>query len=75
MTRMDDHHISGVHRFTCPFPMSGSPTLTFPAGSTEDGLPIDMQLVGPHLREDLLVRAGRAFQDATGWHRRRPALP
>jgi amidase len=75
MDRMDDRHISGVHRFTCPFPMSGSPTLTFPAGATPDGLPIGMQLAGPHLREDLLVRAGRAFQRATSWHRRRPRLP
>jgi len=33
-----------------------------------------MQLVAGHLREDLLVRAGRAFQNNTAWHTRRPPV-
>jgi len=61
-------------RFTAPFNMSGSPSLTLPAGVTGDGLPIGLQLIGRHLSEDLLLRAGDAFQRVTDWHRRHPAL-
>jgi len=61
-------------RFTAPFNMTGSPTLTLPGGFTADGVPLAIQLVGRHLEEDLLLRAGAAFQAATDWHRRRPPL-
>ena len=61
-----------LQRFTVPYNMSGHPTLTFPSGFTDDGLPLAAQLVAAHWREDLLVRAGRAFQGATDWHLRRP---
>jgi amidase len=33
-----------------------------------------LQLVSRHLDEGLLVRAGHAFQGATDWHQRHPAL-
>jgi amidase len=61
-------------RFTAPFNMSGHPTLTLPGGKTAEGLPIGFQIVGRHLEESLRLRAGRAFQKATDWHTRRPAL-
>jgi amidase len=70
----DAELIAGLLRFTCPFDMSGSPTITLPAGFTEQGTPIAFQFVAPHFREELLVRAGWAFQQATDWHRRHPAL-
>jgi amidase len=66
--------ISRLLRFTCPFDSSGSPTITMPGGFTALGLPIGFQLVGPHLSEALLVRAGAAFQSATDWNRRHPVL-
>lgn len=37
------------------------------------GTPVAIQLVAGHWREQLLVRAGRAFQRETAWHRRHPA--
>lgn len=61
-------------RFATPFDMSGSPTITLPGGFTDKGLPLSFQLVGRHLEEALLVRAGHAYQQATDWHRRHPAL-
>jgi amidase len=61
-------------RFTVPFDLTGSPTITLPCGFSADGLPLSFQLVGPHLSEDLLCRAGHAFQQATDWHRRHPPL-
>ena len=60
-------------RFTVPFDLTGSPTITLPCGFSVDGLPLGFQLVGPHLSEDLLCRAGHAFQQATDWHNRQPA--
>ncbi|KQV36999.1 amidase [Rhizobium sp. Root1204] len=59
-------------RYTGPFDMSGSPTITMPGGFDADGLPIAIQLVGPNLSEGLLVRAGAAFQNATSWHAQHP---
>ena len=68
----DPNVLLGILRFTAPFNFSGSPTLTLPNGFDATGMPLSMQLVGPHLSEDVLVRAGHAFQVATDWHRRRP---
>ena len=61
-------------RFTSPFNLSGSPTITLPSGFTARGTPIAFQLVGRHFSEDLLVRAGRAYQRETDWHRKHPPL-
>jgi amidase len=66
--------LAGFLRFTTPYDMSGSPTITLPAGFTAKGLPLSVQLVGQHLDEGLLVRAGHAYQQATDWHRQHPAL-
>jgi amidase len=63
-----------LQRYTAPFNMSGHPTITLPAGMSRERLPLGVQLVGAHLREDVLVRAGRAFQSATDWHARRPPI-
>ena len=68
----DPNVLLGILRFTAPFNFSGSPTLTLPNGFDATGMPLSMQFVGPHLSEDVLVRAGHAFQVATDWHRRRP---
>ncbi len=59
-------------RFTGPYDMSGSPTITMPGGFDQDGLPLAVQLVAPHLCEGRLVRAGSAFQKATDWHLHQP---
>lgn len=69
---MQPSGLDAALRFTAPFDMSGSPTITLPGGFTAAGLPIGFQLIGRHLDEALLVRAGHAFQRHTDWHRRRP---
>lgn len=61
-------------RFTAPFNMSGSPSLTVAAGFTPGGMPVGVQLIGRHLEEGLLLRAGDAFQRVTDWHTRHPNL-
>lgn len=64
--------LTALIRFTAPFDMSGSPTITLPAGFTERGTPVAVQFAARHLDEAALVRAGRAFQRETTWHRRHP---
>ncbi|MES2099466.1 MAG: amidase [Pseudomonadota bacterium] len=70
----DAELMSGMLRHTCPFDMTGSPTITLPAGFTAAGTPLALQFVSAHFDEAVLVRAGWAFQQATDWHRRHPAL-
>lgn len=70
----DAELLSGLLRYTCPFDMTGSPTITLPGGFTAQGTPIAFQFVARHFEEDLLVRAGWHYQQATDWHRRHPAL-
>jgi amidase len=74
MLGQSEEMMNRLLRFTCPFDSSGNPTITMPGGFTAAGLPIGFQLVGPHLSEALLVRAGAAFQSATEWHLRHPNL-
>lgn len=64
--------IDDALRFTGPFDFSGSPTITLPGGFGANGMPIGFQLVGRHLDEPLLVRAGHAYQGVTDWHLRHP---
>ncbi len=61
-------------KFTAPYNFSGHPTLSLPCGFTGDGLPLSLQLVGRHLSEDVLLRLGHAYEQATDWHTRHPDL-
>lgn len=70
----DQDELTAFLRFATPFDMSGNPTITLPGGFTSEGLPLSFQLVSRHLEEGMLVRAGHAYQQATDWHRRHPAL-
>jgi amidase len=63
-----------LQRFTAPFDMTGTPTISLPAGFTESGLPVGFQLAAGRLRELQLVQAARAFQEVTSWHRDHPEI-
>ena len=65
----------GLHRltrYTAPHDLSGSPTLSLPCGFSSQGRPLGFQLVGRDFGEDLLVRAGYAYQQQTDWHLQHP---
>jgi amidase len=64
--------IARLQEYTCPFNMTGHPTITLPGGFSATGLPIAFQLVAANLDEATLMRAGAAFQRVTSWHRRHP---
>ena len=60
--------------FSFPFNLTQQPAMSVPCGFTSAGLPIGLQIVGPMHRDDLVLRAGHAYEQATDHHRRRPAL-
>lgn len=60
--------------FSFPFNLTQQPAMSVPCGFSADGLPIGLHLVGPMQREDLVLRAAQAYQQATGHHLRRPPL-
>ncbi len=59
---------------TIPVNIAGVAGLSIPGGFL-NGLPIGLQLIGPPFSEETLFRAAHAYEQATGWHRLRPALP
>ncbi len=61
--------------YTLPFNLSGNPAVTLPCGRAGDGLPIGLQLVGPHLGDARLLRAAALFEMARPWADERPRVP
>jgi amidase len=50
---------------TSPFDVTGNPALSVPCGMS-DGRPVGMMLVGRHFDDATVLRAGHAYQQATG---------
>ena len=57
-------------RNTRPFNVWGLPAISVPCGVTQGGLPIGLQIAGPHWREDLVLQLAHAYEQATAWHKR-----
>jgi aspartyl-tRNA(Asn)/glutamyl-tRNA(Gln) amidotransferase subunit A len=51
--------------------LAGLPALSLPCGFA-NGMPMAIQLVGRPFSENMLLALGKAFQDRTNWHKRRP---
>ncbi len=51
---------------TLPVNIAGLPGLSVPCGFS-DGLPVGMQLIGPHFSEETLLRIAHAYQTVTRW--------
>jgi aspartyl-tRNA(Asn)/glutamyl-tRNA(Gln) amidotransferase subunit A len=60
--------------FTLPANLAGIPGLTFPVGFDSLGLPIGMQLMGPHFHEEILFQVAHAYQQVTDWHKKETRL-
>jgi len=58
---------------TLPVNLAGVPALVVPCGFSES-LPVGLQLIGRPFEEELLLRAGDAYQQVTPWHTQRPDL-
>ena len=57
--------------YTAGTNLAGIPGISIPCGFSASGLPIGLQLQGPALEEDRLLRAAHMFQKVTDWHNRR----
>ncbi|MGD9806136.1 MAG: amidase [Hyphomicrobiaceae bacterium] len=51
------------------------PGISVPCGFSAAGFPVGMQLEAAWWKEPLLLRIAHAYQQATDWHTRKPALP
>jgi aspartyl-tRNA(Asn)/glutamyl-tRNA(Gln) amidotransferase subunit A len=54
--------------------LTGLPLLSVPCGFTEAGLPIGLQIIGGMWDEAGILDLGHAYEQATDWHLRRPAI-
>jgi aspartyl-tRNA(Asn)/glutamyl-tRNA(Gln) amidotransferase subunit A len=61
-------------RNTWPFDVTGLPAISVPCGFTKTGLPIGVQIVGAPFAESTVLALADAYEQATAWHRRMPAL-
>jgi aspartyl-tRNA(Asn)/glutamyl-tRNA(Gln) amidotransferase subunit A len=61
-------------RFTAPFNLAGLPALSVPCGFTKEGLPIGLQIVSRAWGESKVLNAGYVFEQATEWHKHKPAI-
>jgi Asp-tRNA(Asn)/Glu-tRNA(Gln) amidotransferase A subunit family amidase len=64
----------GAVAFTYPFNFSGHPAASVRAGFTDAGLPAGLQIVGPRFRDDLVLQASYAYEQARPWNDRWPEL-
>ncbi len=59
-------------RNTRPINVWGLPAISLPCGFTESGLPIGLQIIGPHWGESRVLQVANAYEQATAWHKRQP---
>jgi aspartyl-tRNA(Asn)/glutamyl-tRNA(Gln) amidotransferase subunit A len=74
-----DGHVEDVlfayGRCMLPVSVAGLPALAVPCGfSSDDGLPVGIQIVAPAYDEQTALRVGHAYQQHTDWHKRHPEL-
>jgi aspartyl-tRNA(Asn)/glutamyl-tRNA(Gln) amidotransferase subunit A len=55
-----------------PFNVTGHPAIAIPAGFSNEGLPLSLQIVGHAWAEARVYRIAHAYEQAAGWHKRRP---
>jgi aspartyl-tRNA(Asn)/glutamyl-tRNA(Gln) amidotransferase subunit A len=60
---------------TLAFNAYGIPCLSMPCGFTPAGMPVGLQVAGPHWNEGRVLALAGAFEQKTDWHRRSPGFP
>lgn len=56
------------------FNACGLPAISIPCGFTRDGLPIGLEIAGPHFSESKILAVAQAYEHATQWHAQKPKL-
>ena len=70
--RMSQSNIVSWVRYTYPFNLTGQPSASVPAGVTDDGLPVGLQLVAKSFRESDIFRLAAALEAARPWGDMKP---
>jgi amidase len=65
---------SQIACWTLPFNLTGQPAISLPLHWNDAGLPIGVQLVATHGREDLLLRVAAALEAAMPWCHQQPTV-
>ncbi|MCX6043668.1 MAG: Asp-tRNA(Asn)/Glu-tRNA(Gln) amidotransferase subunit GatA, partial [Chloroflexi bacterium] len=60
--------------FTISLNLAGMCGASVPCGFDQQNLPIGLQLIGPHLGEEVVLRTAHAYEQSTEWHKRTPQL-
>lgn len=60
--------------FTISVNLAGVPAISVPCGFTSDNLPVGLQFIGRHFDEESILKVAYAYEQATDWHSRRPAV-
>ena len=60
--------------FTVPASMTGLPGISVPAGLSEDGLPLGLQLIGRAFDEETVLRVAEVLESAAGFEAEPPAV-
>jgi aspartyl-tRNA(Asn)/glutamyl-tRNA(Gln) amidotransferase subunit A len=61
-------------RLTRTISTLGLPALSVPCGFSTDDRPIGIQLIGRPFDEVSILRLAHAYEQAAGWHTRKPPL-
>lgn len=57
-----------------PSSIAGLPGINVPCGFSKEGLPIGMQIIGPHLSESIILNIANQYERSTDWHKEKPKL-
>lgn len=60
--------------FTLSANLAGIPGMSVPCGFSAAGLPIGLQIMGSHFNEEMILKVGHGFEQATDFHKKRPKL-
>ena len=60
--------------FTLSANLAGIPGMSVPCGFSSDGLPIGLQILGNHFKEEMLLKVAHGFERATDFHHKKPSL-
>ena len=60
--------------FTISANLAGLPAIALPCGFSRAGLPIGLQLIGRPFEEETLLRGAHAYEQATTWRSKKPAI-
>jgi aspartyl-tRNA(Asn)/glutamyl-tRNA(Gln) amidotransferase subunit A len=72
--RLDAEQGPGGGNNNVAFDVFGLPSISIPCGFTGSGLPIGVQIVGPHFGESIVLALAHAYEESTRWHAMSPPM-